>query len=196
MCRARAIIIFLIFLTAVTRAQQVSVSGFIIYQDHNRVVLRWVLDSGATCNGITIMRATDTLQFNVVGSIPGTCGSGTSATSYSFTDNAPVLNGTNYYKLKLGISEYSVLRQIYFRWLGDNSVLVKQDKDALLFEFNNQYKEEFTLQLFNEAGQAITSAYTTRDDNILIETAGQNKGLVFYKLYGILGNYRGKIIIK
>jgi len=99
------VLLFIFSLTAIS--QTVSVSNFFVFRNGKAVALHWTLDSGATCNGTVILRATDTTNYIQVGDIPGICGSNTAPISYTFTDENPVLNQTNYYKLKFGFSQFS-----------------------------------------------------------------------------------------
>lgn len=74
---------------------------------NDKVFLTWTIKSGNTCQGIEILRSTDTVNFEIIGTVEGVCGSVTEAKHYSFTDYIPVWNAVNTYKLNLGGAGFS-----------------------------------------------------------------------------------------
>ena len=75
------------------------VSKFTVESINGKAYLNWTIDAGGTCNGIRILRSTDSLIFQEVGLLEGVCGSLSFPTNYTYTDESPLVNKVNYYKL-------------------------------------------------------------------------------------------------
>ena len=73
----------------------------------NDVYLSWEIMGGGQCNGIQILRSTDSLNYVEIGDVQGVCGSPDFAQQYDFTDESPVENSINYYRLELGVQGFS-----------------------------------------------------------------------------------------
>ena len=101
------IFIFLIGNSYFDIAQKINYSNFFLFQDNKQITLHWSIDSGPTCNGITILRSLDTLNFEVIGNILGVCGNITSSQIYYFTDTNPISSNYNFYKLRLGYGQFT-----------------------------------------------------------------------------------------
>jgi hypothetical protein len=79
-------------------------SSFNAEKNGKRVILNWAIKQGSTCIGINILRSSDTLNFKEIGNIQGICGSIEFEQRYTYIDENPLSNQTNYYKLELGFS--------------------------------------------------------------------------------------------
>lgn len=176
-------------------AQAVGISNFALYANEKTVILGWSLDSGATCNGIEILRSVDTVNFMKVGEIPGVCGSSSAVTSYTFTDCCPELNRTNYYRLKLGLSQYSAIRAIYLDYVESGSVLVKTGEGVVTFRFNNSQNESYTLRIFNEHGREVFKVENLHDEQVSVDQGDFPNGTYFYRFEGGGNLYKGKIVL-
>lgn len=165
------VILFLIGNISFCMAQKVNFSGFELYQNEDDVLVHWNIDSGATCNGIGILRSIDdTLHFIEVGYIPGICGNSTSSTPYNFSDTNPELNKTNYYKIRMGFSQFSETKSIYLSYIEPNSLLLvpNPSHDFCEIKFNNNKHQSLSIEVTNDKGQQV----------LFIQDVRQN----FYKL--------------
>lgn len=153
-----SVILFLMGNINFCMAQKVNFSGFELYQNEDDVLVHWNIDSGATCNGIGILRSIDdTLHFIEVGYIPGICGNSTSSTPYNFSDNNPELNKTNYYKIRMGFSQFSEIKSIYFSYIKPNELLLlpNPSHDYCDIKFNNDKHESLSIEITNDKGQQV-----------------------------------------
>jgi hypothetical protein len=64
------------------KAQHVNLSNFYLIPNNKEVLMYWTIDSGPTCNGITVWHPTDSLNYKEIGNIVGICGS--SSSSWNF----------------------------------------------------------------------------------------------------------------
>lgn len=174
--------------------QSAGVADFSLYGNGKSVILSWTLDSGSTCNGIVILRASDTVNFVQAGEIQGVCGSSTSATTYTFTDCCPEVNRTMYYRLKLGLNQYSALRSIYLDYVAAGELLIKSG-DAITLRFNNDAKEAFTFRLFNERGREVWRINALYEDEVIIPRQELLNAVYYYRLESVARTYKGKFLI-
>ncbi len=87
---------------------------FLITKVGSDVYLNWTINAGSICSGIEIERSTDSIAFENIGNIAGTCGSISEAVTYNFTDKSPITNKKNYYRLIFGGTQISKVISIEF----------------------------------------------------------------------------------
>lgn len=178
------IIILLIFILSnhfLIVAQKVNLSNFFLIPDNKQVLLYWTIDSGPTCNGTTVWRSIDSLNYEEVGSIPGICGSSSSATPYNFTDKNPVLNKTNYYKIRLGYSQFSEIKFLRLEYIEPGKITLKPNptKENCTIEFNNDNNKNYRLTLINSVGMSVFSKEGISDRSFTLNTRLFDSGNYF-----------------
>lgn len=190
--RQISILIFLIWNSYFGIAQKVNLSNFFLIPDNKQVLLYWTIESGPTCNGMTVWRSTDSLNYEEVGSIPGICGSSSSATPYNFTDKSPVLNKANYYKIRLGYSQFSEVKYLRLKYIEPGKIIVKPNpaKENIVIEFNNDNNEGYRLTLYNSNGTSVFNKESMTESSFTLATAAFDAGTYFI----ILENSGGRIL--
>jgi hypothetical protein len=152
-----------------------------LYQ--GRVYLDLTMKAGNTCNGIQIYRATDTMNFSRIGLIPGICGSLTKAESYQFTDEAPVLNQVNYYRLELGAFGLSQIIAIDVPDVSDRGYQIRPHPvhgPAQLF-FDKQENVSYQLIIYTQHGvEAHRDA--TFDSYFIMDNISLPGGIYFFSI--------------
>ncbi len=78
------------------------IDEFKLSEDNGQVRISWVLTFGKTCLGTKIYKSSDSLNFHLIGSIEGICGSEYSSQSFIFFDKLPVTNKKSFYQLEFG----------------------------------------------------------------------------------------------
>jgi hypothetical protein len=78
------------------------------------VVLNWTMNAGSTCNGTRILRGYSPDDLQVVGDVPGLCGSISEPVSYSWVDEHPPELSVLYYRLDLGLNGSSSVQRVEF----------------------------------------------------------------------------------
>jgi hypothetical protein len=148
-----------------------------------RVFLDWTMDLGQTCDGIDILRSTDGLNFMEVGNIPGICGSPFDTVRYSFTDESPIPNQVNYYRLFLGTLGPTQTVSVEIIDLEGAGYQVRPNpvSDEGLVYFNNPRSALFRLILFSSQG-ALIKSYTTRDEFFQLNLADVPAGHYFFRI--------------
>jgi len=198
-CKIKFILSFLLLSWMGANAQPHPIlDDFISYLDNDKVLLKWTISSGSTCNGIKIYRSADVVSFTEIGSIAGVCGSSSSPVPYDFTDEAPIPNKINYYRLELGTQGFSDFISIEFIKLSSGNYLVRPnpvvDEAEILFQNESYLPMKFTLR--DVSGNEVMTKENITDDFILFRREGLNDGLYIFTIeYKGYVKVKGKIIL-
>lgn len=159
-------------------AQDVSISGFVVSQYNTSVLVSWTIEGGSTCNGIKIYRSSDSLVYQEIGSIEGICGSSAESTDYFFTDTEPVANKTNYYRLKLGNSQMSEIRSIFFSYVQPNDMIIRPNpaNESIILELNKDQNSIFSLRIIDVDGRVVMSNDNVFGKSISIDISQLDSG--------------------
>ena len=167
------------------KGQNNSALGYFLatYQSPD-VVLNWQLISGSTCNGIQVYRSVDSISFYQIGEIPGLCGNITSPQSYSFIDNTPIENKTNYYRIELGGLGYSEIVGLEIINIDGNGNLVRPNPattTASIF-YRNPFRDLHSLKLFDFSGKIIF-VRESDSNSFSIETTSLAAGAYLFQIF-------------
>lgn len=200
--RKRVLILFLnvplLFSFSSVNAQHVNLSNFHLVPNSKEVLVYWTIDSGPTCNGITIWHSSDSINYEEIGNIGGVCGSSSSATPYNFTDKSPHLNSVNYYKLRLGYTQFSEVKAITIKYTEPGKLYVYPNPsiNQTKIEFNNERNKQFSLTVTNNLGNVIYKKDDIIVSEILLNTSSWNNGSYYITLTDDTGNVlKEKLII-
>lgn len=153
------------------------------------VLLTWSITQGNTCNGVEVLRSIDSVNFIQIGSIEGICGSTQEAISYSFTDNFPVANKRNYYRLSLGGAGFSKIIAIEIIAIEENSYLIRPNpvsSESELF-FENNSVAQCTIRVLDASGK-LHYAYETTGNKLVLNGNDFRSGLYFIHIAYSNGN--------
>ena len=122
----KALSVLFIFIATMVSSQTI-LDDFALDLNQGKVLLAWTIKSGSVCNGIQIYRSStaDSVNFDLIEDIQGVCGDLSSPVAYTFTDEDPMPNQVNYYKLLLGGQEFSEVLGIEVLLIPSNSYLLK-----------------------------------------------------------------------
>lgn len=165
----KTFLLFQVLLVSLSVEGQQFLSHFSLAEGGGKVVLNWTIDAGNTCFGIDIVRSTDGQTFASIGTIGGICGSIDEPVSYSFVDEAPVANQTNYYKLLLGLSAESDVLSIEIIDFGSSGYQIRPHpvhQDGLLY-FQNDAGEKHVFSIYQLNGHLLSEQETSYDHFIL-----------------------------
>lgn len=161
-------IMLLSFLMCTTRlsAQFHSIlNQFEVFQVGDKVLISCTISAGNTCRGIDLMHSEDSISFKTIDRISGVCGSLSKAVSYRFTDDSPLKNRVNYYKLNLNNRGYSQAISIEFI---DTEKLGYQlrpnpTNESTTIYFENRENKKVELRLFHPSGTIMTTQESNKD---------------------------------
>lgn len=142
------------------------------------VRLDFTLVTGATCNGIQIYRAKDTVNFIEIGEIPGFCGSPSEPLPYTYIDYNPIKNSKNYYKLDFGglLQSYFVSVEIIDLNSGKTEVRPNPSNQLAQIYFENLKRELRVVQIYNNYGQVVGN-FETNENSIEVNTLSFQSGI-------------------
>lgn len=161
------------------------------------VFMSILIKAGSICQGISIERSTDSLQFTEIGSIAGTCGSTTSDVPYTFTDNSPVANTVNYYRLRFGENGFStVLSALYVELQNNYKLYPNPAATMTTLQFSNDMHDKFSLTLRDISGHLLYHEEEINDKQINLEVRNFLPGIYFFQLRAANGQtLSGKLVV-
>lgn len=177
-------------------AQEVELDYFEANQSQEQVLLKWAISKGSICNGITITRSSDSLYFETIGRIEGVCGSPDFQQPYSFVDKNPLKNQLNYYKLELGINDFSEIISIYHLPSNEQAYQIIPhpiNSNGRIY-FDNTENKRWELNVYNINGQIIYQS-SSRENYFAIETGHLSSGMLFFQLSTSDELIKGKLLI-
>lgn len=164
----------------------------------NKVYLTWTIKAGNTCNGIGIERSTDTVNYSLIGNVEGICGNVSFPTQYSFTDEAPIVNTLNYYRLNLGGSGFSQFVSVEVFDFSDVGFLILPQpvSQTSRILFANDSGFTCLLNVYSLTGDLVYSESTNLDHFVIDETKLEN-GEYFFQITaeGSSESLSGKIMV-
>lgn len=162
---------------------QTILGDFDIDQSNGKVLLAWTIKSGSICNGMQIFRSKDSVDFVLIEDIQGVCGDLSSSVSYTYTDQTPILNNYNYYKINFGGLEDSNILGIEVINILSNSYLLKPNPvtgaSDLYFENDNQ--SEVVLKVFDDFGDVIYLE-ETQANKFTLDSTSFSTGMYYFSL--------------
>jgi hypothetical protein len=146
-------------------AQQTFLERFTAAEVNSRIYLEWLIKAGSTCQGIRIFRSTDSINFIQIGDIDGVCGNINTPQAYNFTDDNPVKNAINYYRLELGGIGYSKIVSVEIIDLQNGGYQIRP----------NPVNEHARIYFSNPSNQALQlKVFTITGDEVFHSTVYQN----------------------
>ena len=164
---------------------QTILDDFALDFNQGKVLLAWTIKSGSVCNGIQIYRSStvDSVNFELIEDIQGVCGDLSSPVAYTFTDEDPMPNQVNYYKLLLGGQEFSEVLGIEVLLIPSNSYLLKPHPviSSSSLYFYNSNNNDVELKVFDDFGSVIYKNQTN-SNRFILDSSMISSGLYYFTL--------------
>jgi len=176
-------IIYLSFTSSCISQLSTIVENFTAFENNGKIDLNWFISSGNTCSGIKIYRSADSTNFELIGTIEGVCGSISTRSPYNFSDESPLKNSYNRYKLELGGSGFSEIVSVEIIDKGQTGYQIRPNPvstNTKLY-FDNLIKSEHQLEIYNLQGIKILTL-STQEDYFLINSLGFQSGIYHFVL--------------
>jgi len=174
----------LVAFSIVGYAQRVNLSNFYLIPNDKQVSLHWTIDAGPTCNGITVLHSTDSITYSEVGNIGGVCGSSSSAIPYNYSHASPDLNQTNFYKIRLGYSQFSDVKTVHVKYTEPGKIIIKPNpsSDNVVIEFNNNAANGYLLTITNSSGNTVYRKENISESTVELNTTGWSASTYYVTL--------------
>ena len=198
-CKIRFLLAFFFLQSLLASAQPHPIlDHFTAYIDNDKIILKWAIISGSTCDGIRIYRSGDSTSFCEIGSIAVICGSSSAPVPYEFSDEAPLPNKLNYYRLELGTQGYSAIISIEFIKFTSEHYLIRPnpvvDEATLFFQNDSQLPMKFTL--FSNSGSTLQVRENIIENYMIFRRESLIGGLYIFTIeYKGDVRVQGKIIV-
>ncbi|HAW21460.1 MAG TPA: hypothetical protein DCX14_14860 [Flavobacteriales bacterium] len=145
-------------------AQDSILQSFSLNQSSNGVQILWTIKEGNTCQGINILRSTDSLNFSEIGDIQGVCGSIDQSESYTFLDQEPPKNQRIFYRLELGFNGLSRIIHIdYYSIEGDFLLFPNPTSNKVNLIRSNPSRQQLKIKVFTFQGEHMFDMQTPRE---------------------------------
>lgn len=156
---------FLISVSSFPVLSQTPVKVFEAISRTDHVMLRWVLQAGFTCQGIRIQHSSDGQFFQIIGEIPGICGSPDTDQIFFYHDSLALPFQTNYYRLELGSSGYSKVISVNFVPVEKEGYRVVFDAShsRVSIHLDNSQSHQIFYDVFSSAGKLLFSGSTDNE---------------------------------
>ena len=150
----------------------------------NSILLDWEIKGGETCNGMSLFRSSDSINFVQIADFPGVCGDINSASRYSHADISPIENTYNYYKVRLGTQGDSDVLKLFFVKIEANSYSIFNDElnNSFTIYFHNAENEIFNFEIINQQGKYIDQKDALNGNSISLESFNRPSGIYFFNI--------------
>lgn len=166
-------------------------------QVDNGIELTWVIKGGNTCQGAYIQRFEADSFFMEIGEYDGVCGSTLGDESYTFTDTAPLLNQTNYYRLELGQQGFTNVIQVDYYKYNDKGYIILGNPmiEQTEIVFENTSGNAHDIALYDMGGNLIMQKPTDKD-RVTLYNLGLPAGIYLFVIKeGEQALIKGKILV-
>lgn len=172
-----------ICLINMTFAQESILEKFSGEEFNNKVILSWTVKSGSTCNGIRMFRSSDSLVYSEIGDIQGICGNLGYSVDYNYTDDQPVKNKVNYYRLDLGGVELTYSLSVEVIDVGKQNYFLKTNPivDQSELHFNNSSNKSAQLFIYSSNGVLVKIMHT-QEEVFTIDATTLPSSLYYFRL--------------
>lgn len=183
---------------ALSKAQEHPfLSRFELREGDGWVSIDWTMIGGNTCDGTRIMRSTDSLNFETVGTISGLCGDIVEPVPYNFIDHTAPEMATLYYRLELGLNGYSSIKRIDLQRLSSVEHRFQpspvNDHGELLLRVDPDQQVE--IQFFDAQGGSMTTI-SGRGGRHPIDVSQWPAGVYFYQVRAADLFVQGKFVVE
>lgn len=182
----KKLVIILVSLSSVHLYSQEAdfiLSKFFAVQVDDKVLLRWTIEKGNTCEDTYVERSSDGISFERIGLIGGICGSPDASITYEFYDSLPLLNRNNHYRLILGQYGFTTTKTVEFINYNEDGFILAPNpfNDFTIFRFENEKSEEYTIIILDLMGRNMLQK-TTASDQFIISKQELGSGIFLYRL--------------
>jgi hypothetical protein len=183
--------------TACAAQEHPYLSHFTLDAGYGTIELSWEMIAGNTCDGITILRGTDSLDLAPVGNIAGICGSIGAPVPFHWTDADPLEFTTLYYRLRLGVNGYSSVQAIAFDQLTrtGHRVLPNPAIDAVSLVVRTSPTSEMDLMVRSLSGRVMREVTGHHGHRFDLDVSSWPAGTYLYEATTAGDRFTGSFVV-
>ncbi len=195
----RTLLLFLFLLQQLQVSAQADTvfANFSGQQAGDEVVIYFTVRGGIQCTDVRLERSTDQQNFQVIYELPGVCGNPTKDESYILTDNSPIANTSNYYRLEMGsLGIYSAIIDVdFFKFTSGEIIIQPNPCTQCSIYFPNHRRENCSISLYDYHGKQILQS-TSSDETYQLSTITSSGIYLIEIRYPDGGVRRGRVVIQ
>jgi len=153
-------------------------------QQNTGIRISFTVNAGNQCSDVGVQRSADSVNFISLYTFSGICGSASFDVGYTFTDESPLQNVSNYYRLKIGTQGFSTVISAHFFAPGVNGYLLVQSADgkSLTILFNNPNAALHSFGLFDFNGRLLQTRSGITEQAVELRAENISAGIYFFRL--------------
>jgi hypothetical protein len=195
----RTLLLFLFLLQHLQVSAQTDTvfANFSGQQAGDEVVIYFTVRGGIQCTDVRLERSNDQQNFQVIYELPGVCGNPTKDESYILTDNSPIANITNYYRLEMGsLGIYSAIIDVdFFKYTSGEIIIQPNPCTQCSIYFPNRRRENCSIFLYDYHGKQILQSTSSNETYQL--TTITSSGIYLIEIrYPDGGVRRGRVVVQ
>ena len=195
----RTLLLFLFLLQQLQVSAQADTvfANFSGQQAGDEVVIYFTVRGGIQCTDVRLERSTDQQNFQVIYELPGFCGNPTKDESYILTDNSPIANTSNYYRLEMGsLGIYSAIIDVdFFKYTSGEIIIQPNPCTQCSIYFPNRRRENCSISLYDYHGKQILQSSSNNETYQLSTITSSGIYLIEIR-YPDGGVRRGRVVIQ
>lgn len=176
---------------AQSRIQELTATQF-----KQSILINFIITSGSSCSGYQIQRSKDSVNFEILYDYSAVCGELTKPQLISFTDDSPLKNTINYYRVFIPPSDYSNIKSVVFSDISEKGYLLYTNpvSQNLIILGNSKNGK---LKIYNQTGNIVNESISNEDGLFNEDPSSWPKGLYYFAIETNIGmNVGGKFIIE
>ncbi|MBC7696447.1 MAG: T9SS type A sorting domain-containing protein [Burkholderiales bacterium] len=157
------------------------------------MLISFIITPGSSCTGYQIQRSSDSVNFEILYDYNAICGDLTKPQNIFFTDEKPLKNSFNYYRIFIPPQDYSNITSVIFNDISENGYLLYNNpiSETLLLLGNSKG----ALQIYNQNGKLLNTFFSNEEGLFKEESISWPAGLFYFKIETNIGkNIGGKFI--
>ncbi len=174
------LVVCLLFIVESALLAQSRIQNLNATQYKNNIQISCVLGMGSPCSGYKIERSSDSYHFETIYDYAGVCGSNEKELSISYTDQNPIKNSTNYYRVVIPPSDYSAIVASDYIEFPENGYFLLQNPVTDTFTLYTNLQESGNIIIYNQQGHKVLEFKKTQEGMFKEDVSDLPVGLYYF----------------
>lgn len=176
------LVVYLLVLVESALLAQSRIQNLNAVQYKNNIQINCVIGTGNPCAGYRIERSYDSYYFETIYEFGGICGDLEKEQRISYTDQNPIKNATNYYRVIIPPSDYSsIVASSYIEFPESGYLLLQNPVTDTFILYTNQQGPS-TITLYNQQGHKVLEFKETLEGMFKEDVSDLPVGLYYFSV--------------